>query len=1205
MKHNLKKSASILLALLFLLPSFAIFGVKAAISPLDGQKVLPVMEVTLPVVQDGEILGDEYGTEEPTLRLFPGKDFWAEDMEGNPVTENLPSYIDLYLARKGERLFVGIVTQEERHTVNEYLLDAFLGFGDSTNSHTMNSGNTTSYRMKKMTRATYLREWMDTRPYAHTAKIVAEDGTVTDSTPLYDKLYEYPLVEWGGIGEDENALPITTFEVELGLEDAVIGSGKEWTTMPDYGYFAFDLALFNGSERCGTLHFSSKMGGAGEAKSAPHILDLAGNTPIDLNERCADLASLELENAVLTPAFDPEWYEYSAELSFDLPAVVNAVAKAKDSGASVQILGDTAVGTNGTGTIRILVTAKSGYQKTYLIHVKRDYIYQDFTAADQSAFDAILEEIAKGSYTQKDAVRINLDGQIASESGVLFGMQTLWSSTGSQVPIFIRGGTVNLPEGSVSSANSITFQDVFMPIGDKNTVFYAGAGNVVFDGVDFGENGKDAKAKFFGDTATDAVFQGWSEEQKQSLSTSITFKGNTVYTPRETLLGAVGSDVTVGDAEKQTASFIVDGATVSHVGARVGKANVGVARAELRSGSAKGLYGDDGKGVLGVTDTLAGTTEILVTGGTVEKICPLNRVILDGEISLTVEEIDPLIPTVIGEIRSASLSQILGFSNLTVKGGTVTGDVTGSPSDKAVYNTVTGGTFKGDFMGVEGSARKIVNTLSDATFGGNVYGASRSSSYVRGVTNTLNGLTVTGSIYGGCGEGILYGNVKNSLNQCTVKEGFFGGNKAGTVNGNVKNTVTNGKFSNSWAIVDKAEKPDVALMPCFAGGNEAGLVKGSITNAITGGEFTKTFTGSGNCDVTGNVTNTLSGSVSIADCFFGGSSSPVISSVIGGTITNHIKAEADGAAPSINCATTGHGIAYTGGSHGVTVKDADTGVTSYFGEIKKGIVNIVEAGNLRTRVFFSSLSGKDDGIGLNRYGESVTNFVSGGVFSNDFNGGSVTAAHLGDIRTEISGGTFKGALTGGNRSTLADEVQTVILNISGGEFQNIVYGAALPFNTDSQKTNTVDCINMTISGGSFRENVYLGGKYSIKTNSATLLITGGHFDKNVVAGSASISSNVTSVTVNPTSDDIFFGGSVSGRNSNETILLKGGAKKLLIGSNSALAFTSYDGAAQTVEQTESFVADHVYLTVPSESTSSITMEGNVTVTDGQFIGKAE
>ena len=121
------------------------------------------------------------------------------------------------------------------------------------------------------------------------------------------------------------------------------------------------------------------------------------------------------------------------------------------------------------------------------------------------------------------------------------------------------------------------------------------------------------------------------------------------------------------------------------------------------------------------------------------------------------------------------------------------------------------------------------------------------------------------------------------------------------------------------------------------------------------------------------------------------------------------------------------------------------------------------------------------------------------------------------------------------------------------------------------------------------------------TESGSLLITGGHFAKHVYAGSGSISTNTGTVTVEAKDGDIFFGKELLARSASESIALKGGAKKILVDADSKLVFGSYDGTAQTVEQTESFTAGHAYLTVPSGTASGIAFQGT-SEADGVFTG---
>ena len=83
----------------------------------------------------------------------------------------------------------------------------------------------------------------------------------------------------------------------------------------------------------------------------------------------ANLQSLEVSNATITPAFNPNTTEYTASVPFETNKL-QVSATAEHSGAKVTV-GSTALAENATTDVQVTVTAEDGTQKVYHIRVTR------------------------------------------------------------------------------------------------------------------------------------------------------------------------------------------------------------------------------------------------------------------------------------------------------------------------------------------------------------------------------------------------------------------------------------------------------------------------------------------------------------------------------------------------------------------------------------------------------------------------------------------------------------------------------------------------------------------------------------------------------------------------------------------------------------------------------------------------------------------
>ena len=106
----------------------------------------------------------------------------------------------------------------------------------------------------------------------------------------------------------------------------------------------------------------------------------------------ADLAYLNVSNATITPAFDPNVTEYTATVSYDTERLeVSAYA---DYYAAKATVGDTALAPNATTDVTVTVTAENGTTKTYHILVTRPVdptqVPSDVTTLEELTLEGFL-----------------------------------------------------------------------------------------------------------------------------------------------------------------------------------------------------------------------------------------------------------------------------------------------------------------------------------------------------------------------------------------------------------------------------------------------------------------------------------------------------------------------------------------------------------------------------------------------------------------------------------------------------------------------------------------------------------------------------------------------------------------------------------------------------------------------------------------------
>ncbi len=1143
MKQAFRKTLCLVLSILLILPTaFSAFAQGTQPLALAEQGGIPVLETKTAGVPDGKISPNEYGSSEPTLHLTAENGFWAEDMTGNELTENLPNYVDLYLSRTGDALYVAVkVNQNAAHSGKEYFLTTFLGLSDDAEK-----GATTEFKLYE--------KMYTNRPELGTQYFFETIVTQLESNGgprLYsiDRAYEYALPNWGSIKTEEDGSFSYLFEVALNFADSASASGVQWDGTLQNAHFAFDLALISGAEQVGVLHFN-KAKSAGE--TVPD-LSLTGGNP--------DLAELSSSGAEsFAPLFSSEIVDYTIVVPFGtLPGIT---AKAVDENARVEIHGESELGTTKEGVIEILVYPANGaHPKQYNVSVIRQKVTTSYET-DADNLDQLLQEIAQRSWSISDAVSIKLSGTYQNKTERLFNLPTIFTTSNTKLPITIIGtgnAKIEILTEKVFCANDFTFEKVSMPIGMTETQFYAGSGHITFKQVDFGvEKDASPKAKFFGDNYTKLAYDGWkakhvnaNQNSEKCIPSSITFGKGVNYLSAENstaLLAAVGfNGETLENAsgvslsitpEKLAPALIIDGATVSATSAKIGTAPVPSATVEVKSGTVSNLWGDAGVGTIFDTKSLKGDINITVSGGTVASIRPLFNTVLNGNTTISISQEDAQKnPTIIDTVLPSTNSEIKKNSKLNISGGTFTGEVSGSTANLSTINNISGGSFQSYFFGLGAAgSRRVYNNITGGIFNATFYGGHSSAGYIRGVINNVSGGIFRSSFCGGNRSGTLYGDVENNFTGGTFRDNVYGGNSGGSVDGTIKNKVNKVSFIKNFyggnynATATKIENTvnDSTFFAAFLGGSYKGTTTGDIVTCVQSSSMDN-FGGAGaSGTVNGNVTNNVSGAGTIVG-YFGGSNSGSIT--VKGTITNTVSADKNGNEPTFN--NSGSGIAYIGGSYDGSVKN---------------VVNIINAGNFTSRYHGGSSSGT---MGKDQNGVSVQNVINGGSYTHldntkryiAFTAGSVSATMAGDTDTVINGGTFIKGVGFGTRAMPHDGYTGTYRSvINGGTFQYYVFGGNMGYNNDQVAAYHTQNVDMTINGGTF-ENVVAAGGWGANPvhGTAKLTITGGTFNDDVRAGSYTNSPESTGtsqiIIKQAPESNLIFKGTVQATAANQSVKL--------------------------------------------------------------------
>jgi len=1152
-KKFTKLSATLLSALLVV--ALIVPFVKAETELLPGQKELFVKTVTTPPVQDGILNGhkvngvtvDEYGSGGPTMCLTAENgDYRAVDLEGNPLNTELPSYIYLYMSKDSDALYVGMEIQEEHHAGDLYEFTTFLGFGDSKDADTMNSGIFTTFKMDNgNSPRNDPGTWMDTQVTALSAQSVAADGTVTDTTESrkFSIPFEYTLPSWAS-ESTSNSLPVTIFEAELDFEDAMLGSGLEkGATLPDYGYFAFELGIFNGTEKIGKIVFNNDMTGKsgapnGAIKTVPHFLNL--KTEFNASSaNNANLAELSVEGGTLSPAFVASETNYTLNLpNGTTSANVTATAVASETRVTVEGA-DTIDNVNfgGNDTITVTCVAQNGFKKVYTLNINWVYdntdYYVDASAGNDSTgngseaapfatIEKAMQAVSAREWEINEMATIHINGTFDATvtEGVLWGAKTVFTKEATRLPITIKGDTIasdviNAYAGKAACANSYHFDTLTFYIdGISGAQLFAGSGEVRFDNVKWttASAAKGTSAVFFGDTFTAKVFDGWTETEiekaksqskRGNLVTSLTIGENAEYWIAGSsgqYLNASGDNGGWDNADSSTVKStdvepiaILDGSRVSRLAVYYPNSNINTyahAGVLMLSGSTHriGVDRNDGSTRLVINNDVS----IEVYGGTSVASSSFIRGLcadtVNGNMTITIESgtwqyLQGAMSDktcVYGDV----IMNIGGTANIT---GHATGGLgsTGSLCSGTVYNRVYGNPtiakFRASREGTTVVYNKIVNEVSGGTIA-EFTGINNKAfaSTTTEVINNISGGTIT-YLYGVYTQDIK--SVENNISGGVIQN-FYGHYKANAekVTNKISGTAN---ITNYYGIYDMqtVDGENVSMEHNY----------GDIKNIVSGGDI-GTYIGAFRLSNYTSFENEITGGT--FDKFYGVSANEI------DAVTNNIEG---------GVFTTFYG------SNQSTLTTLNNNIkggtfTTFYGSYKDTIItlnNNISGGSFIGTLSVDSSSNEAGLEVLNgSYGSTITtqnNTFTGGSLggvggenrstvtnmNNTFDGataGRVFGTFQGtatNVHNVILSGTFTQGFDGCYRST-TDSVWT---EVKDGEFQKTFYPVWARY-------ATIDTVKTDIDGGTFNGTIH--GGYGGAFGSITTNISGGKFSNSSI-----------------------------------------------------------------------------------------------------------
>ena len=444
--------------------------------------------------------------------------------------------------------------------------------------------------------------------------------------------------------------------------------------------------------------------------------------------------------------------------------------------------------------------------------------------------------------------------------------------------------------------------------------------------------------------------------------------------------------------------------------------------------------------------------------------------------------------------QTPALAKVFGPINVTVNGGTVTGDVFGcnnlngspqstvnvnitgtdTPVQPATYTipAVYGGGNAAQYNGTGGLFVTVSGGYVQDVFGGGL----GSTATVTGNTSvTIAGdAHITRNVYGGGNEAALTGNPTVTMTGGSAQLIFGGGNEA-DVTGNTTTTVSGGQANT-----------------VYGGGNVADVI-GNTTIHITGGTL------NGTANISGNVTGAV----------FGGGYGE--NTLVTGSVTVNI----------------GTKTTVTSGDHSTDVYGGDATINGdVYGGSAKGKVNTTNGstatqgaatnvnlygGTIIANLYGGGLGEDNDGDAndhpANIYGPVIVT-TQGGSAQNVFGCNNILGSPQGTVTVNINGTADEGpnnspyaiqnVYGGGNLAPYNGYPQ---VTVNGGNIYN-VYGGGLGATAQLTGTGVSDFTTVTIAGGNVANDVYGGGSLANVAGNVRVQVTGGTVAYDVYGGGA-------------------------------------------------------------------------------------------------------
>ena len=495
---------------------------------------------------------------------------------------------------------------------------------------------------------------------------------------------------------------------------------------------------------------------------------------------------------------------------------------------------------------------------------------------------------------------------------------------------------------------------------------------------------------------------------------------------------------------------------------------------------------------------------------------------------------------------SCSLQEDVTFKNIHLEAGDITANGKKVVFDSGVTVKDDCDVYGGGGLGVDVETTSI--TIKDGATLDWVYGGGYAGKVTGNTNIVVEGGTVTAILGGGYNtEAIVEGNANITINNTTFISTIYGGGNNAPVKGTANIKVENGNVNyiiggghNTSAICKNTNleiiggtfgKNDEYRYNVMGGGYSA-PVEEKATVTISGGTFNCFVTGGGGFDnettaTCGSTELNITGGTFNKWTYGGGWESPVLRTAtvkVSGTPSLATLC-GGGARSTASCQNTDvqvssniGGWLFAGGETGSVNGTAKLTVTS--GSITKNIYGGgASASCNKTEVTLSGGEVSGSVFGGGESGDVIEEShltISGDVFGGSRNSGTT----VGSTRVEISGGTFNYINGGGYEGDVTGECYLAISGtptISGN-----VFGGS------NQPGTTVGSTRVEISGGTFQNNIFGGGWGCDVQEDTHVSVTNGVISYNVLGGGSQGqvfgSTNVVFDGGTITSGNIFGGG---------------------------------------------------------------------------------